>query len=131
MTQKTAVASAPQAAPQTLVRQTSDFNADAMAVFSQQLGGIRQRFAQMDQQRHQPLFAAPESRQATAAMSVDDWDVLFRAVRTRLRLTLSGVETLHFDGSAAPLQSSVLECVDALDQLHMMLHHVLASRHQA
>lgn len=55
-------------------------------------------------------------------MSLDDWDALFRAVQTRLRLTVSDAQTQHLNGAAAPLQTGVLECVDALDQLHAMLH---------
>jgi hypothetical protein len=60
------------------------------------------------------------------ALSGAEWDVLFNAVKSRLRLAV--VEGLESAGgqqvpSAAVGHafSSVLECVEALDQLHVML----------
>jgi hypothetical protein len=86
-----------------MVLSFTSYERDAMAVFSQQLGVIRLRLSQGDRQQHRPAIVALEAPQRPTTMSLDDWDVLFRAVTTRLRLTLGGVESLHLDGSAAPL----------------------------
>jgi hypothetical protein len=58
-------------------------------------------------------------------ISIDDWDTLLRAVKSRLRLT--GESLTQFNGAAAPMQASVQECVDALDQLHVTLSDALAA----
>lgn len=61
-------------------------------------------------------------------VSIDDWDSLLNAVKARLRLTVGEPLTQHLNGAAAPVQASVLECVEALDQLHTTLAHALARR---
>ena len=48
-----------------------------------------------------------------SATTADDWDALFRAVRTRLQQSA--------DAPAGQAQVIVEECVQALDQLHAML----------
>ena len=62
-----------------------------------------------------------------ADVSIDDWDVLLCAVKDRLRLTVGESLTQPINGSAIPVRASVLECVEALDQLHDTLKHVLAT----
>ena len=68
--------------------------------------------------------SAPASAQAgTSDITRDDWDLLFRAVRDRLRiavrtLPVSGAQPLTLQSDASVL---VLECVQALDQLHEAL----------
>jgi diguanylate cyclase len=47
-----------------------------------------------------------------------DWDLLFQAVTTRLRLTLGAAVTAH---SAGRISAIALECVQALEQLHAEL----------
>ena len=56
------------------------------------------------------------------------WDDLFRAVTARLRLLADaaspeGAATSRLQGPSAGLQAGVLECADALDQLHATLLH--------
>jgi GGDEF domain-containing protein len=62
-----------------------------------------------------------------ADVAMEDWDALFSAVKSRLRLTVRGLvgalpgsdELEH----AARVQAGVLDCVAALDQLHATLLH--------
>jgi hypothetical protein len=112
----------------TAVRGCTPAERDAVSVFAQQLDGIRQRFAQVDQQQTDPGLDAAVLPQAVAAISLDEWDVLLTAVKTRLRLTVGDAQMQYLNGAATPLQAKVLECVDALDQLHAMLHHALMQR---
>ena len=68
----------------------------------------------------------------SADVALGDWDELFRAVKARLRSTAGGLsaaapEAALRDG-AARAQASVLECVAALDQLHLTLAHELDRR---
>ncbi len=58
-------------------------------------------------------------------ISIDDWDALLSAVTSRLRQTVGGTFEHQPNGSAAALQATVLECVDALDQLHATLRTAL------
>lgn len=55
-------------------------------------------------------------------IAVEDWDLLFCAVRLRLREAVG--ESLR--GPDAPLGTALLECVEALDQLHLALQQALA-----
>ncbi|MCV2363879.1 GGDEF domain-containing protein [Paucibacter sp. DJ1R-11] len=79
---------------------------------------------------------------AAADVSLADWSVLLDAVKLRLRASVAGpsgpaglAEPLQA-GAASPaapspqLQRTVLECVDALDQLQSTLLHELARRLQ-
>ena len=75
------------------------------------------------------LFGTPSAHKsplsATCDVAIGDWDVLLSAVKARLRLSVS--ETFatplepHLHDQAERIRSSVLECVDALDQLHETL----------
>ena len=64
-------------------------------------------------------------------IAITDWDLLFRAVMVRLMLSVGeklAVAPKPQAGEAAELvQSVVLECVDALHQLHLAL---VQERHQ-
>lgn len=68
------------------------------------------------------------ARQAvrSLAIAVDDWDLMFRAVEERLRIAvgerLVATPGLTAQDAACPIQGIVLECVLALDQLHMALN---------
>lgn len=68
----------------------------------------------------------------TDDIALRDWDDLLNAVKERLRLTvgksLATTTEPLVNGTAAWVQSSVLECVTALDQLHMTLTHELGRR---
>lgn len=67
-------------------------------------------------------------------VAIGDWDVLLCAVKARLRLSVS--ETFatplepHLHDQADRIRSSVLECVDALDQLHETLSDEFGRRNQ-
>lgn len=63
-----------------------------------------------------------------ADISIDDWDALLCAVKDRLRQTVGESLTQPMNGSAMPVRASVLECVEALDQLHNNLKGVLAAQ---
>lgn len=70
----------------------------------------------------------------SADVAIGDWEELLSAVKSRLRLTvgeLLAVLPKHESPDAAHrVQASVLECVNALDQLHLTLSHELARRQQ-
>lgn len=79
---------------------------------------------------------------AAADVSLADWSVLLDAVKLRLRASVAGpsgpseLAGPQLAGAASPaapspqLQRTVLECVDALDQLQSTLLHELARRLQ-
>jgi hypothetical protein len=60
-------------------------------------------------------------------IEIEDWDDLFRAVESRLTLTvgprLAGTPEPLAGDRAGRIQVIVLECVSALDQLHTALTH--------
>jgi hypothetical protein len=60
-------------------------------------------------------------------IEIKDWDELFHAVESRLTLTVGprvpGTPEPLADDRAGRIQVIVLECVSALDQLHMALTH--------
>ena len=67
-----------------------------------------------------------------ADVAVGDLDDLLNAVRAKLRLTvadrLAQIPELRALEAATAVQASVLECVAALDQLHLTFSHELARR---
>ncbi len=68
-------------------------------------------------------------------MAVEDWDALFRAVEVRLRSTVGeplavAAPQTQVYGAAVGVQTIVLECVAALEQLHTALKHERARREQ-
>jgi diguanylate cyclase len=65
----------------------------------------------------------PASRSADEA--IGDWDHLFDAVTSRLR-QIAGASA----AGGASVQTGVLECAAALDQLHAMMRHGLGRRRQ-
>ena len=79
------------------------------------------------QAQTQAQGAAQARRLAAAAadVSLADWSVLLDAVKLRLRASVAEPAT-----GDAPAQRTVLECVDALDQLQSTLLHELARRLQ-
>lgn len=68
----------------------------------------------------------------TADIAITDWEDLLNAVKYRLRLSVSWPVATATDAGPAPqakpawVQTSVLECVRALDQLQLTLAHELA-----
>ena len=69
---------------------------------------------------------------ASADVAIGDWDALFRAVKDRLRATAGALSAAATEpaahGTPGRAQASVLECVAALDQLHLTLTHELDRR---
>lgn len=56
----------------------------------------------------------------------EDWDDLLTAVKARLRLTVADRPGRNGDFLPGPMgrvQANVLECVSALDQLHLAMKH--------
>lgn len=65
-------------------------------------------------------------------IAVDDWDLMFRAVEERLRKAvgerLVAIAGLQAQDAACPIQAIVLDCVSALDLLHMALNQERGQR---
>ena len=78
--------------------------------------------------------AHPLRPNSSADLAVDDWDMLFDAVKDRIRSTVSEQPLVPNDLSAhdttTRVRACVLECVAALDQLHTMLTQERARRRQ-
>ncbi|MEP6739588.1 MAG: GGDEF domain-containing protein [Caldimonas sp.] len=78
-------------------------------------------------------LARTPSRGVPAEIAIGDWDDLFRAVTERLSLTVGELtddpEPKARD-AAVRVRSSVLECVEALDQLHSTLAREAGRRHR-
>ncbi|MDP3669927.1 MAG: GGDEF domain-containing protein [Telluria sp.] len=67
-------------------------------------------------------------------VAIGDWEELLSAVKSRLRSTVGELLAVlpehQLPDAAHRVQASVLECVNALDQLHLTLSHELARRQQ-
>lgn len=88
---------------------------------------------------HDALLASRRARQFEALLpdypldvAITDWDLLFRAVMVRLMLSvgekLAAPQRSQAGEAAEMVQSIVLECVDALHQLHLALMQERAER---
>jgi hypothetical protein len=97
----------------------------ALSVFALQLEGIKTRFANVDRQEAYALYVAA-APQPMPLISIGDWGVLLDAVKARLRLTVGATRQPALNSTAAEVRASVLECVDALDQLDLALCHALS-----
>jgi hypothetical protein len=115
-----------------MARHSSPGQIEALAAFARQLEAIRQLFVDVDRQDMRAALYGVDVRRPTAtSISIDDWGTLLCAVKTRLRLAASGeANGPGVNGTPATLQASVLECVDALDQLHVMLGDALSAQAQ-
>lgn len=100
---------------------------EALGGLTRQLQTIKRQFFGADRQLA-PMLPALMLRGPVGDVSIEDWDSLLHAVKARLRLTVGESLTRQFNGAAAPVQASVLECVEALDQLHTTLSNALAQR---
>ena len=64
-----------------------------------------------------------------ADVAIGDWDVLLSAVKARLRLTVGELQAAtpepRAQDAASRVRAQVLECVAALDQLHITLTNEL------
>lgn len=100
---------------------------EALGGLTRQLQTIKRQFFGADRQLA-PMLPALMLRGPVGDVSIEDWDSLLDAVKARLRLTVGESLTRQFNGAAAPVQASVLECIEALDQLHTTLSNALAQR---
>jgi hypothetical protein len=101
----------------------------ALAVFAQQLEGIKHRFASAERHNDRfELYGVEVAQPAEVSLSIDDWGAMLDAVKVRLRLTVDDANMLDPGSTPLALRASVLECVDALDQLHAMLGQALSAR---
>ena len=102
---------------------------DALAAFARQLEGIKQLFFDDDRQDVRcALYAVDMPPQQTASISIDEWGALLGTVKARLRMTVGGMHRPGINDTPAAVCASVLECVDALDQLHVMLGEALSTQ---
>jgi hypothetical protein len=78
-----------------------------------------------------PLMRASQP-DLSSDVAIEDWNILLGAVKARLKLTVGErpAAVPWAPDEAARVQASVLECVAALDQLHMTLTHELDRRRQ-
>lgn len=108
-------------------RQPTGGEMASLRALTLELEGIRRQFSEQDRQLGRPrtavLRAAP-----VAVISIDEWDASLSVVTARLRLTVGESLMRQFNGAAVPWQASVLECVDALDQLQLTLSDALAGQ---
>ena len=61
---------------------------------------------------------------ALSQISIEDWDKLFQSVESRLCASIEALDPAH-----AKVRVAVLECVEALDQLHVALKRERQQRH--
>lgn len=75
-----------------------------------------------------PLLARPQTQtQKPLQISIEDWDILFRAIQLRLRAAvgeqIASQPPPQADDTAGRIQVVVLECVSAMEELHAALAH--------
>ena len=102
---------------------------DAMAAFTKQLAGIKQLFIDDDRQDERfALYGVDMQQHPTTGISIDEWGALLDAVKARLRLAVGELHRPGFNDTPAAVSASVLECVDALDQVQVMLGDALPAQ---
>jgi hypothetical protein len=110
-----------------VTRHSTPAQTEALAVFAKQLEGIKQAFVEADRQDERfALYGVDTSPQPAARISIDEWGALLGAVKARLRLTAGEMIRPGFNDTPQAVRASVLECVGALDQLHIMLGDALS-----
>lgn len=103
--------------------------ADALAAYARQLEGIRQLFSEDDRPGESlALPGADIPPQSTVIISIDEWGALLGTVKARLRMTVGEMHRPGVNDTPQAVRASVLECVDALDQLHVMLGDALSAQ---
>ncbi len=115
-----------------MTRRPTPGQTEALAVFAQQLEGIRHRFADVDRQdEHFALHGVDTPQPGSTSISIVEWGTLLGAVKDRLRLAVGEAHVPGLNATPALLQATVLGCVDALDQLQVMLGDALALQPEA
>ena len=76
----------------------------------------------------------PAPSDTSVGVALVDWDDLFRAVTARLRRAvddwIAATTEQQLQATAGRLRATVIECVGALDQLHLTLAHEGSRRHR-
>ena len=81
-------------------------------------------FALTPRSRGSVASPVPDPASHAADVAIDDWNDLFSAVRTRLELMAGTLPaTAPGNDGVFRVRTGVLECVEALGQLHEMLGH--------
>lgn len=111
-----------------MARSPTPAEIDALAVFAAQLDGIKQRFIDVDRQDERFALYGAETPPPQVSISIDEWGALFGAVKVRLRLAAGQTPLPRFNDTPAALRATVLDCVDALDQLQALLGDALSGR---
>ncbi len=78
---------------------------------------------------HRTARASAVAGSASSDVSMQDWDILFDAVAQRLKSTVdycSDATPRKRHDSWLHIRADVLECVEALDQLHRTASHEFA-----
>jgi hypothetical protein len=73
----------------------------------------------------------PSAAPAGTDVAAEDWDLLFNAIRMRLHQTITTLPTLQGGDALRSAQASMLECMQALEQLHLAALHELDRRQTA
>ena len=98
------------------------------------LAPVSNRFAMSRHQARVEPRPIKLGAEVSRGISIEDWDVLFTAVKTRLTLAAQSQvnpATQPMAADAAQVEricATVLDCVAALDQLHMTVRDELARR---
>lgn len=111
-----------------MTRHTTPAQTDALDVFAKQLESIKQLFVEADRQDERfALYGVDTPPQPKGSISIDEWGALLGAVKSRLRLAAGELVRPGFNDTPEAVRVSVRECVDALDQLHVMLGDALSA----
>jgi hypothetical protein len=115
-----------------VTRRPTPGQSEALAVFAQQLEGIKHQFADVDRRNERfALYGVDTPQHGSTSISIDEWGTLLGAVKARLRLAVGATQTPGFNDTLQALQATVLGCVDALDQLQAMLGDALSLQPEA
>jgi hypothetical protein len=76
--------------------------------------------------------SASEPAGLPAAVTIEDWDTLFQAVTTRLTMSIGPLQVVPYrPEDCSQIETVVLQCVEALEQLHAMLKNERERRDNA
>ena len=112
-----------------MTRRRTPGETEALAGFAQQLERIKHHFADVDRLDERfTLYGVETPHNGRISVSIDEWGTLLGAIKARLRQAVGQTQSPGFNDTPASLQASVLGCVDALDQLHVMLGDALSEQ---
>ncbi len=73
----------------------------------------------------------PSAMPAGTDVAAEDWDVMFNAIKLRLLETIDALPELRDEDELRSAQASMLECMQALEQLHLAALDELERRQAA